>query len=82
MQLERRVVDQDVELAEGGDGGIHRLAAEGRVAHIATDREAARALGFDVAAGLLRVRFFIVEVHDGHVRAFACVEHGHRAADA
>jgi hypothetical protein len=57
------------------------IAAERGVAHVAAHQQAGLAFRFDVALGVLRI-LVLVQVDDGHVRAFARVQHGHGAADA
>jgi hypothetical protein len=59
MLLERRVVDQDIELAEFIDGLLDRGLAERIVRNIAGDGDAAPALRFDGAFGFLGVGVLI-----------------------
>ncbi len=81
MVLERGVVDQHVEPAEGLRRLRHGLVAESRFAHVAGDQQAAAAFGLDRAPGFARVVVF-VQIDDGDVGAFAREQHAHRAADA
>src|SRR5688572_22153404 len=81
MTLEGCVVHQDVESAELVDRVVDRVLAEGRVADIACDRDAASTLGFDLAAGLPGIGVF-AQVDDRHIRTLAGEEDCHRAANA
>ena len=81
MFLERRVVDQDVQLAECRNGLFHGLLAKVEALDVARNQEAAPALGLDVALGFFRI-FVLVQVHDGHVGAFAREQHRDGPADA
>ncbi len=75
------VVDQDVELAERGEGFVDDLAADLAIGHVTGEGQAATPVLFDHSAGFLSV-LMLVEVENCHVGALTGVEHGHRAADA
>ena len=79
--LEGGVIDQDIEPPEAIVRLLGRIAAEGGVAHVAAQQQAALAFRFDIAFGVVRVLVF-VQIDDGDVRAFARIQHRDRAADA
>jgi hypothetical protein len=60
----------------------HRLLAEGLVADVAWQGQAAAALGLDQLDRLVGVGGLLGQVPDGHVGAFAGEQHRHRPADA
>ena len=60
----------------------HRLLAEGLVADVAWQGQAAAALGLDQLDRLVGVGVLLGQVADGHVRPLAGEQHGHRPADA
>jgi len=80
VHLERRIVDEDVELAEGFQRAADRVFAELRIAHVAFDQDALAAFALDVLLRLLRVVLF-AQIHDRDLRAFACKQHGDGTAD-
>ncbi len=79
--LERRVVDQDVELAEFLDGAPDHIGADPALADVAGDGEAAPPLVLDRPLGHRRV-LVLVEIEDGDIGALAGEQHRHRPADA
>src|SRR5690606_29157022 len=81
VELERGVVDEDVDPAELVDDPLHGIVAEGRVAHVARDGEAAPPLLLHRAPGLLGV-LVLAEVEDGDVGSLTREEDEDRAADA
>jgi hypothetical protein len=81
VQLERGVVDQDVDAAERLGHLLDRLVAEARIAHVTGDHHAAAAFALHVLAGDVRV-LGLVQVQHRHIGAFACEQHRHRTADA
>src|SRR5437764_934827 len=74
------IVDQDIEATEIAHRQLDGLAAEGLVAHIAGDGEAAPAFLFHLTLGLLSV-LMLVQVDDGDVGAFLGEEDRDRPAD-
>ena len=68
--LERAVVDQDVEAAEAVHGGGDDVAAMGGVADVAGDLEGLAAGLLDVADGVVGI-LLLVEIGEDHVGALA-----------
>ena len=60
----------------------HRLLAEGLVADVAWQGQAAAALGLDQLDRLVGVGGLLGQMPDGHLGAFAGEQHRHRPADA
>jgi len=81
MQLERRIVGQHVETAEGVDRLLDRRAAECARLDVAFYQDAAATFLFDMLARDLGVLRF-TEIDHGDVGAFAREQHGDRAADS
>ena len=81
MFLKRRVVHQNVELAEFSHGFFHHLAAQRRILHIAGHQQATPAFGFDAALCLFGIDM-LIEVKNGHISAFSGKQHRHCPANA
>ena len=80
MKLEGGIVHEDVETAELFDRLRYRTLAETAVGDVALVDDTILSLGFNGLArdlGILRFG----EMHDRDVRAFACEQHSHGAAD-
>ncbi len=81
MQLEGRIVDQDVDAAQRPVRLPRGLVAECRVTHVTADGNAAPALFLDRGARGPRI-LVLVQVQDRHVGTFAREQDGHCPADA
>lgn len=77
-----RVVDQDVDAPERGDGALDERAALLLVPDVAEDGDRPAAGLFDQPNGLVGLFLLLGEVRQHHVRALAGVRQGDRAADA
>jgi len=79
--LEGRIVNEDVDPAKCRQGLLDGTGTKAGLCHVSRDQNAASALRFDAALGLLRI-LVLVEVDNGNVRPFAGVDHGNGAPDA
>jgi len=80
--LIRCVAHQNVEFAECLEGLADALVAEAAIRQISGDQNTFPAAGLDDAPRLLGIGFLGGKINDSHVRPFAGIEIGNRAADA
>jgi hypothetical protein len=77
----RRVVDQNVDPAEGLDGFVDELAAIGGPGHVSLDEHAGPPFGGHQPLGFTRL-VCLRQVHHRDIRPFPGKRQRHRSADA
>jgi len=80
--LKRRVVDENIQPSEFGNGFLDGADAEGRLPNVTRDQNTPRPFMLDRGSGLDRIALFRLGVHDGDIGPFACKKYSDRTANS